>query len=115
MNNNKNESTSERIERLKREKEAAKAATPERTELVSQLTHQSDGEPDFEELARKLEERKALEAKGENFGHVKMTIYVDENIAAAFNALCTKRGDQKKYTNQALSEFVSKKAKELGL
>ena len=87
----------------------------ERSELVGQLTHESDGEPDFAELAEKLEARKEKEARGENEGHVKMTIYVEENLAKSFNALITKRGQQKQYINQALREFVQKKAKELGL
>ena len=107
--------TNNRLERIKREKEAAKAASKENSELVSQLTHETDGEPDLSDLAKKLEERKAKEAKGENFGYVKMTIYVEENLAAAFNALITKRGQQKEFTNIALRDFVIKKSKELGL
>ena len=82
---------------------------------MSQLTHESDGEPDFTEIAKKLEKRKAQEIKGENAGHVKMTIYIEENLAKAFNALCTKRGQQKEYANQALADFVAKKIKELDL
>lgn len=110
----KKETVQERLERMKREKDAAKekAGTEE---IVSQLAHESDGNPDFAEIARKLEERKATEAKGENEGYVKMTIYVEENLAKSFNALITKRGQQKEFTNQALADFVQKKAKELGL
>lgn len=112
---NKNNSAIERLERMKREKEAAKAASKESTELVSQLTHESDGEPDFSAIAEKLEERKAQEAKGENEGHVKMTIYVEEKLARSFYALITRRGQQKEFVNQALADFVQKKARELGL
>lgn len=113
---NKQESAIERINRLKREKEEAKAAqAPEAPALVSQLTHEDTGEPDFSELAKKLEERKAQEAKGENDNHVKMTIYVRQDIADSFNALITKRGQQKEFVNQALSDFILKKTKELGL
>ncbi|MBQ9169153.1 MAG: hypothetical protein IJX67_12230 [Oscillospiraceae bacterium] len=114
MSNKKTETALERIERMKREKEASRATTPEDA-LVSQLTHESDGEPDFSEIAKKLEERKAQEAKGENENHVKMTIYVRSDIAASFNALITKRGQQKSFVNQALSDFILKKSKELGL
>ena len=113
MSNNK-ETAAERIERMKREKQAAKESNGS-TELVSQLTHQSAGEPDFSEIAKKLEARKALESKGENDGHIKMTIYIRKDIADSFNALITKRGQQKEYANQALADFVKKKAKELGL
>lgn len=113
------ETAADRLAKMKRDKEAAervKEKTAAQTaELVGQLTHESTGEPDFAELAEKLEARKEKEARGENEGHVKMTIYVEENLAKSFNALITKRGQQKQYINQALREFVQKKAKELGL
>lgn len=109
-----NESAAERLERLKREKEAAKVLNRD-TQLVEQLTHESDGEPDFTEIAKKLEERKAQESKGENEGHVKLTIYIRKDIADAFNALITKRGQQKEYANQAFKDFIEKKIKELDL
>lgn len=111
------ETAAERLARMKREKEAADAASQDEkgTGLVGQLTHENDGSPDFTDLAAKLEERKAQEAKGENEGHVKMTIYVREDIARSFNALITKRGQQKQYVNQALSDFIQKKSRELGL
>ena len=112
---NKKESAAERLERLKREKEAATESSSDASELVSQLTHESNGEPDFTEIAKKLEERKAKEARGENDAHVKMTIYVEENLAKAFNALITKRGQQKEFVNQALQDFVQKKIRELGI
>lgn len=113
---NKQESAIERINRLKREKEEAKAAqAPEAPALVSQLTHEDTGEPDFSELAKKLEERKAQEAKGENEGYRKLTIYIEESLADAFNALITKRGQQKEFANQAFRDFVQKKVRELNL
>lgn len=111
------ETTAERIARLQREKEAAKKAAEgnQNADLVSQLTHETDGAPDFSDLAEKLEERKAQEAKGENEGHTKMTIYVRNDIYRSFNALITKRGQQKAFVNQALSDFIQKKSRELGL
>lgn len=110
----KNESAAERLERLKKEKEAAKVLNRD-TPLVEQLAHESDGEPDFTEIAKKLEERKAQESKGENEGFTKMTIYIRDDIAKSFNALITKRGQQKEYANQAFKDFIEKKIKELGL
>ncbi len=111
------ETTAERIARMQREKEAAKKAAGgnQNADLVSQLTHETDGAPDFTDLAAKLEERKAKEAKGENDGHVKMTIYIREDIAKSFNALITKRGQQKEFANQAFADFIQKKSRELGL
>lgn len=111
------ESAAERIARMKREKEAAQEANQEqhKADLVGQLTHEADGTPDFTEIAKKLEARKAQEAKGENEGFVKMTIYIREDIANSFNALITKRGQQKEYANQAFADFIQKKSRELGL
>lgn len=106
------ETAAERIARMKAAQETSKENA---TELVGQLTHESDGDPNFAEIAKKLEERKAAESRGENEGYVKMTIYVREDIAKAFNALITKRGQQKEFTNQALSDFVAKKIKELDI
>lgn len=112
----KHETAEERIARMKREREeAAKKAAEEQSNLVSQLTHEATGEPDFAEIAKKLQERKAQEAQGENAGYVKMTIYIREDIAASFNALITKRGQQKEFANQALADFVAKKVRELDI
>lgn len=108
------ESAAERLARMKRDKEAA-ASKGNTTELVGQLTHEDSGEPDFTEIAKKLEERQANEKKGENEGYTKMTIYIRDDILAGFNALITKRGQQKEFANQAISDFVLKKIKELGL
>lgn len=94
MSKNKHESAAERPVREKKGKEAT---------------------PDFDELAKKLEEIKTKEAKRENEGHVKMTIYVEESLARSFKALITKRGQQKAFVNQALKDFVIKKSKELGM
>ena len=112
---NKKETVSERLARLQREKEEAKDASVESTDLVSQLTHENDGATDFAKIAQRLQERKAMETKGENENFVKMTIYIREDIAKSFDALCIQRGDQKRYANQALAEFVERKVRELGL
>lgn len=110
------ETALERIERMKREQAeaTAKEAVTE-PDMVAQLTHEDDGKPDFAELAKKLEERKAKEAKGENENHVKLTIYIRKDIADGFNALITKRGQQKAFANEAFADFIIKKSKELGL
>lgn len=109
---NKKETAAERIARMKAAQESSKDST---AEIVSQLTHEDNGEPDFSEIAKKLEERKAAESKGENEGYTKMTIYIRDDILAGFNALITKRGQQKEFANQAISDFVLKKIKELDI
>lgn len=107
------ETTEERLARMKREQEEAKASND--TELVNHLTHESDGKPDFAAIVDKLSNRKEQEAKGENDDCVKMTIYIQEDIAKGFNALCVRRGDQKRHANQALADYIIRKSKELGL
>lgn len=115
MSKNK-ETVAEKLARLQRESGEAGPVDPvQNTDLVEQIAHENDGKPDFSEIAKKLEERKAQEAKGENEGYVKMTIYIREDIAASFNALITKRGQQKEFANQAFADFVAKKVRELGL
>lgn len=111
------QSVSERLKALKQQQEAAKNNKPEigKEELVDQLTHESNGETDFSEIAQKLQERKEQESKGENEGYQKMTIYIQNDIAKSFNALITKRGQQKEFANIALADFVKKKIKELGI
>lgn len=106
----------EKLAMMHRDTEEAGSTDPiENTDLVAQLTHEDDGKPDFAKLAKKLEERKAKEAKGENEGYVKLTIYIEESLAKSFNALITKRGQQKAFANEAFADFVAKKARELGL
>lgn len=115
MSKDKNNSSAiERLANLKKEQDAAKASAP-KEDLVNQLAHENDGKPDFSELAQRLQERQEKEAKGENENHVKMTMYIRQDIYDAFNALITKRGQQKEFSNQALSDFIQKKAKELGI
>ena len=70
---------------------------------------------DYNVLAAKIEAHKAKEAKSKNDGYVKMTIYVREDVARSFNALCTERGQQREFTNEAFRDFIKKKVKELGI
>lgn len=114
----RNNSAKERIERMKREQEeaAAKGNTIADTNLVERLTHEEAGEPNFAAIADKLKAN--LDAEKEpSFleGTTKFTIYVDNDVAEAFKALCVKRGDQRRYATQAFSDFVLKKTKEMGL
>lgn len=116
MSKEKKETTQERLERMKREREEAVMKTGDGdNSLVDQLTHTDNGEPNFAEVAQKLRERQEQETKGENDDCEKMTIYIRKDIAAAFNALSTKRGQKKEFANIALADFVQKKIRELGL
>lgn len=106
----KPESAVERINRLKREKEEAQQSTEVIKDLVKEETTE-----DFSDIVGKLQERKKKTAKGENEDCQKMTIYIRNDIADSFNALITKRGQQKAFANEAFADFVKKKVRELGL
>ena len=82
-------------------------------EVIQKIIHQEEETPDFSKIAEELAQRHEEEKHSLNDGYQKMTIYVEENIAKAFNALCVKRGDQKQFINEALAEYVSKKYKEI--
>ena len=114
----KNRNALDRIARMQQAQEEAalKGDTTLDSGLVEQLAHEDAGKPDFADIAEKLKERQDAE-KEPSFleGTTKFTIYVDNDVADAFKALCVKRGDQRRYATQAFSDFVTKKVKELGL
>ena len=113
-NNKKSESVTERLERMKREKAASKTVSGT-TEIINDLSNDSAEDLDFAVLAKRLMDRKEQEWSGDNEDYRKMTIYIRNDIADTFNALLTKRGQQKEFANIAFADFVKKKAKELGL
>lgn len=114
---NPKETVAEKLARMQREKEeaAAKTGADDAPGLVSQLTHENDGEPNFAEIAKQLEEQKAMEPGGKNEGYKKMTVYIREDLYDAYMALCTQYGDKKLYMNQAIADFVLKKSRERGV
>lgn len=111
------ESVKEKLARMQRETGSAGAADPiHNADLVEQLTHEDAGEPNFADIAEKLKQRQDTEREPSFLeGTTKFTIYVDNDVAEAFKALCVKRGDQRRYATQAFSDFIAKKVKELGL
>jgi hypothetical protein len=116
MSNNKNR-VADKLARMQKETGEARVADPiHNADLVTQLTHEDAGEPNFADIAKKLQKRQEAE-KEPSFleSTVKFTIYVDADVAAAFKALCIERGDQRRFATQAFSDFVTKKIKELGL
>lgn len=116
MSNHKNR-VADKLAQMQKETGEARTADPiHNANLVEQLTHEDAGEPNFADIAQKLQSRMDAE-KEPSFldGTTKFTIYVDNDVAEAFKALCIKRGDQRRYATQAFSDFVIKKMKELGL
>lgn len=82
-------------------------------EVIQQIVHQEENKPDFEKIAEELAQRHEEEKRSLNTGFIKDTIYIQEDIYKAFNALCTERGMKKQYVNEALAEFVQKKYREI--
>lgn len=107
------ENAAARLKRMKEQREAQREAAKNSAGIAKQIVDETAGERDLEALAAKLKERQEREKKGENTGYVKLTIYIREDLAAAFNALITKRGQQKQFANEAIEDFVLKKAREL--
>lgn len=106
---NQKKSVTERLEEMKKSKKESQT-----NEVIKDLSKENSTD-DFSEIAKQLQERKEREAKGENEGYQKMTIYIRNDIADGFNALITKRGQQKEFANIALADFVKKKYRELGM
>ncbi|MBR5193019.1 MAG: hypothetical protein IKW37_01175 [Bacteroidaceae bacterium] len=99
-----------RLEGLQKDKEAIKSNPGK---VIGGIISQEQEAPDFAQIAEELQQRHAEEARSLNTGYVKDTIYIEENIYKAFNALCTERGMKKQLVNEALADFVQKKYKEL--
>lgn len=106
----KNNKLQDRLAGLQQEKETIKGNSGK---VISGIISQEQETPDFARIAEELKQRHEREARSLNDGFVKMTIYVDENIAKAFNSLCVKRGDQKEYINAALADYIQKRYREL--
>lgn len=118
MSRNNKETAAQRLERMRKEKENATSNQQNidhKKEILSQITGK-ESTMNFDKIATELEIRKEQEKEkqaGLNDGFVKDTIYIQEEIYKAFNALCLTRGDKKKFTNEALIDFVYKKYAEI--
>ena len=116
MSNNK-ESVAAKLARLQKETGEAGTVDPiGNTDLVKQLTHEEAGKPDFAAIADKLKESHEAEKKPSFLeGTKKLTIYIDNDVADAFTALCPNRGDQRRNATEAFEDWIIKKTKEMGL
>ena len=100
-------SVAERLEKMRKDNEGKKGITEEFTQdavVVKPLS--------FADIAAKLKARKEEEMAGANDDYTKDTIYIRKDIYEAFNALCIKHGDKKKFANEAISDFIMKKYQE---
>lgn len=100
----------DRLNKIKQEQGTIKGNP---AKVIGGIIKQEQETPDFAKIAEELQKRHAEESRSLNSGYVKDTIYIDENIYKAFNALCTERGMKKQLVNEALADFVQKKYREL--
>lgn len=106
----KNNKLQDRLAGLQQEKETIKGNSGK---VISGIISQEQETPDFARIAEELQQRHEQEKRSLNDSYVKDTIYIEENIYKAFNALCTERGMKKQLVNEALADFVQKKYREL--
>lgn len=105
------ESLEEKLARMQEEKAAIKAKSDNK--LVGEFTGNAEETKDFSEIAKEFKARKEQEAQSVNFEYRKDTIYIRSDIYSAFNALCVRQGQKKQFVNEALSDFIMKKYKEM--
>lgn len=81
--------------------------------MRAHMTEQKDETPDFSAIAEELRKRQEEEKHSMNENHVKMTIYVREDIAKAMESLYLKRGDHNRIVNEAMAQYVEREYKRL--
>lgn len=101
-----NKELDEKLERLKGKKDG-------KTEVIDEFIGNKDEVSQMAQIAEALKKQKEQEQSSLNENYVKDTIYIQQDIHAAFNALCIKQGDKKKYANEAFRDFVMKKYKQM--
>lgn len=106
----KNNDLKNRLENLQKDKETI-VGRPGM--VINGIISQEQDTPDFAKIAEELQQRHEQEKRSLNDTYIKDTIYIEENIYKAFNALCTERGMKKQLVNEALADFVQKKYREL--
>lgn len=104
----KNEELKKRLEEMKKNNGQKSNAA----DMIGGIVSQEEEKTDFEKIAQELEAMKE-EKKSVLTGTVKDTIYIDKPIHDAIKALCVKQGDKRRIVNEALSDYVKKRYKEL--
>lgn len=84
-----------------------------RSELVEKLVTHDVETIDMAAIAEHLQQQRTGEPISANDGYTKDTLYIENDLFRAFNALCVKRGDKKKFANEAIRDFVLKKYREM--
>lgn len=83
------------------------------SEMRSQMTEQKDDTPDLAAIAEEFKKRHEEKATGANDGYTKDTIYIEDALYEAMQALCLTRGDKKHHVNNAYRDYILKMHKQL--
>ena len=74
---------------------------------VEEVVQDHEEKIDFAAIAAELEQQEE-ELPGLNDNHVKTTLYIEEPIFRAFQALTRGRGEKKAAANEALADWIAK-------
>lgn len=85
----------------------------DRSDFVEKLVNHDVETIDMAAIAEQLQQQRSEEPVSANDGYTKDTLYIENDLFRAFNALCVKRGDKKKFVNEAIRDFVLKKYREM--
>lgn len=102
----------ERLNSLKNDSKTIKEAGKAKAEVIEGIIN-PEPESDLKKIAEELQKANEKNKVSVNDNTVKDTIYIQEDIYRAIEALCVKRGDKKRHINAALADYVRKKHKEL--
>ena len=104
-----------RLKEINKNKEALKQQQENKKSNVVETIASGDinhDKPDFDKMAEVLESKKE-EAKSENDGYIKDTIYIRADLHKAMQALCNKQGDKKIRVNEAYEQYLTRVYKEM--
>ena len=74
---------------------------------VEEVVQDHEEKIDFAAIAAELEQQEE-ELPGLNDNHIKTTLYIEEPIFRAFQALTRGRGEKKAAANEALADWIEK-------
>ena len=85
----------------------AKEEIKKNATTVEEVVKDHDAPIDFAAIAEELSAQ-AEEQPGLNDGYVKTTLYLEESVFKAFQALTRGRGEKKVAANEAIADWVAK-------
>ena len=85
----------------------AKEEIQKKATTVEEVVKDHDAPLDFAAIAEELSSQ-TEEQPGLNDGYVKTTLYLEENVFKAFQALTRGRGEKKAAANEAIADWVAK-------